>query len=953
MVEGKTVDEEGDGDDAMAVDVPPLAIGDLVEVRRGIKGEMGVLIGMNGGECTSVMFNGHNMIHRETEVAFQVPGWAYSAAVAKNPVSQAVVSQATLGLSPDSRKAMETANIALSSLAHISKFQEAASKYGYEKRAKFGAAWAHFRQTQSNQIVTVDGLARWAFYEAAKDGQQITPTNAELYSAFVFMARDTQHFRPIRPNNIRETREFYLRPAEEVQRIQWLWSQIRGNTAQQTQSDTSKSAPTEMGGFLEKCKKLVEAYRGQSTSASVAFTPVDGLFIGALIFAAVENTGSFQSPYRNIASGITKALYPLYPARSNDVQYAEVLKEIRVWRAWENVAMYKASPKGRINTLEGHGMVDWADSVWEEANLWGGKLLDVGSFEFDKDGKLSVKSGREDPNPLRTERKPNQSVIDLVKSKVLVPDTPYLPDFYPADPCAAHRRDFGDAPVFVIDSPTAHELDDGISIEETPSGTWMHVHIADPTAYLPPNNPLALIAQLRGNSVYLPERIYPMMPEEISHTRFDLRKSQCAMTFSAKIGEDGEITDYRVSPSIVRNVKIIHYDDVDDVLDWSNVYGIDKPEGDSMRWVTDTFKARGIKGPGIWNEKANKIDAESAKALVKLQKLARRHLESRLRRGGFISDQPDFELKVTPYPLSIAPPKPTKPIYAAPEEQPTIRLNPYCASHLSPAHLFVSEAMVIGGRVAAKYCIDHKVPAAYRSQSPVESNNINAESQALLHKVMASRDPASGVIPYLDFIKLLPFMPAAKVGTHPGGHASMGIPGPRDPLGGPTTSEMVGYVKVTSPLRRFGDMVMHWNIKSGILRERWAFDEGLVSGIVGRLVEMERKTKTLDGRTSKHWVAEWVRRREVLSRKNGGIAWEKEQGMWKDGWKGLSMPTISEGDTPLRDQRRAFDGFEGAPEYNVLIQGTRDGVVGVGVVSELGGAECRVARIGGLGDGAG
>ncbi|KAJ3037287.1 hypothetical protein HK097_003553, partial [Rhizophlyctis rosea] len=835
LVETKAADDEGEVDEAMAVDVPPLAVGDLVEIRRGNRGEMGILIKMSGGECTSVLFNGHIIIHREPEVCFQVAGWAYSPAVTKNPISAAAVSSATIGLSPDSQAALKAANIPPSTLAHIVRFQEAATKYAYEKRDKLSSAWANF-EVRGTKILTVDGLARWAFYDPQPDDSPlITPTNAELYASYNHLARQTDQFRPLRPNRIRETREFYVRPAAEVQKIKWLWSQVRaGNSARSSSSQPAQPSAfsSDLTAFLDKSKTLITWYRATNgiptpdkPVPSVTFTSIDRLFISALISAAVENVGTFFSPYKNIAFAIMRALYPLYNSRGGDMDVQVMIKEIGVWRSWENVGMLKASPKGRLEHLEGHGMAEWADAVWEEAKVAGGVMLDLGVFEYDEAGGLVVRKMEGELNPLKGGTI-DEKVLDLVKSKVEVPTSPYLPDFYTQDPCASIRRDFGNTPVYVIDDPNAHELDDGISIEETPNGTWMHIHIADPTAYIPPNNPTSLIAQLRGNSVYLPERHYPMMPEQLSKMRFDLGVSQCAMTFSAKIGEDGEIVDYNVSPSIIRNAKIIHYDDVDDVLDWSNVYGIDRAEGGRAKWVGDTFQARGVKGAGIHNDTANKIDEEAAKTLRTLQGLARRHYEARLRRGGFLSDQPDYSVRLRPYPLDFLPAKSERLVYEGAVKAPTITVNPYKAGHLSPAHLFVSEAMVVGGRVAAKFCSDRKVPAAYRTQMQVRDNGLDAQSLNILDEVMKRRDERSGVIPYEEFRRLLRFMPGAKVTTKPGPHSSMGIPGPRDEVNGATESEVCGYVKVTSPLRRYKDMVVHWNIKANLLGQPYPFEEG-------------------------------------------------------------------------------------------------------------------------------
>ena len=75
------------------------------------------------------------------------------------------------------------------------------------------------------------------------------------------------------------------------------------------------------------------------------------------------------------------------------------------------------------------------------------------------------------------------------------------------------RHDFGDMPVYTIDDASAHELDDGISIEETEGGTtWLHIHIANPSAFLHPESHISTLARLRQTTLYLPDRMCPMLP---------------------------------------------------------------------------------------------------------------------------------------------------------------------------------------------------------------------------------------------------------------------------------------------------------------------------------------------------------------------------------------------------------------------------------------------------------
>ncbi|KAJ3297589.1 hypothetical protein HK104_000329 [Borealophlyctis nickersoniae] len=962
----KPVDEELEPEESL---VPPLAPGDLVEIRRGINVYVGILAGIAGSDCHTVLYNGHSLLHRETDVVFQVPGWAFSPLVNRPAGSEALSNLSTVGLSAHSQMLLEKANIKTTAISHIEKFREAADKYAYDGREKLGRAWAHFAHKLKATSITVDELARWAFYpEESQRGPLenkaalVTPTGAELFAAFSFMARTSGQFRPARASLIRQSREFYLREVEEVEKLRWLWEQIRGHSPHKQTAESGLSSPLlpsrspELASFLDKARTTVTWSREaggvptpEKPIPEVVFTAVDRIFIDALKSAAMETDGVFQSPYKNASLvGIIKPLYPLYDAKPHDSHIVHLLKEIGVWLPFENTVISRTSPKGRLAALEGHGLNKWADDVWEEARVWGAKLLEMGEFQFDEQGKFKLKSSSQGPQPLKAVGSPNKETLEFVRSRVIVPNEPAASAYYTSDPCANIRRDFGSAPVFVIDDPTAHELDDGISVEKTSSGTWIHVHIADPTAYIPPNHPLSLVAQLRGNSVYLPERNYSMMPEVLSDERFNLGRSQCAMTFSARLGSDGDIIDYAVMPAILRNVKILHYDDVDDVLDWSDIYGVRQKELERTPWVAQALKARGVNGPGIPHSKAKGLDEASSKLLLEIQKQMLQHLRFRVNRGGYLSDRQDFSIRTEPYPLATTPLPHTRPVFLPPEQHPTIVLNPNRASHLAPSHIMVSEAMVLAGRVASKFCIDNGIPAGFRVQPSILE--AHPEESELVAKVLSRRDPISGVIPLLDFQKLLPIMPAATMTTKPMGHYSMGIPGPRDVKAGPGMSEVAGYVKVTSPLRRFKDMVMHWQIKQFLLApnkggvRQYLYDESKLQSVIPSMHSLEKRTRALCQKTDRLWVSELVRRREIAARQG------KDDG--SEGMRGGTLRVKPVSYAPLQEQigRTGFGGKRqeiptmngldsGAshPRYTCLVTGMRPQ-----------GAMCSIVELGGF-----
>ena len=91
-------------------------------------------------------------------------------------------------------------------------------------------------------------------------------------------------------------------------------------------------------------------------------------------------------------------------------------------------------------------------------------------------------------------------------------------DFYTSDPLTEIREDFGNTPIYCIDSETAHEIDDGISINTSTDGEKyiISVHVANPTSYLKPFSTISNIAFNKGSTTYLPEGPSMMLPNIIS-----------------------------------------------------------------------------------------------------------------------------------------------------------------------------------------------------------------------------------------------------------------------------------------------------------------------------------------------------------------------------------------------------------------------------------------------------
>ncbi|HEY3131502.1 MAG TPA: VacB/RNase II family 3'-5' exoribonuclease [Acidobacteriota bacterium] len=130
------------------------------------------------------------------------------------------------------------------------------------------------------------------------------------------------------------------------------------------------------------------------------------------------------------------------------------------------------------------------------------------------------------------------------------------------------REDLRQEPIVTIDGETARDFDDAISIERRSDGFLLGVHIADVSHYVAPGSPIDTEAFLRGTSVYFPDRAIPMLPESLSNDVCSLKPDQDRLTLSVfmNVGEEGKVTDYRFSRSVIRSRARMTYTAVRKIL---------------------------------------------------------------------------------------------------------------------------------------------------------------------------------------------------------------------------------------------------------------------------------------------------------------------------------------------------------------------------------------------------
>lgn len=125
----------------------------------------------------------------------------------------------------------------------------------------------------------------------------------------------------------------------------------------------------------------------------------------------------------------------------------------------------------------------------------------------------------------------------------------------------ARRVDLRDTFIFTIDPDDARDFDDAINVERTGQGWKVGIHIADVSHFIRPKSPLDREAQSRGNSVYLADRVIPMLPEALSNGLCSLRPDEDHFTFSvfAEINRKGKVISARFAKSIIRSKARLTY----------------------------------------------------------------------------------------------------------------------------------------------------------------------------------------------------------------------------------------------------------------------------------------------------------------------------------------------------------------------------------------------------------
>ncbi|KAI0319199.1 hypothetical protein OF83DRAFT_1240972 [Amylostereum chailletii] len=552
-------------------------------------------------------------------------------------------------------------------------------------------------------------------------------------SAFLHLAvQDHLMARPhefiAHPSSYLTAQFFHVRPRSQVDRINAVVDMVRNNDKR-----LKEFAIRARHTILELRKRSTTGHGPPSSTPApdLAFNDVDHLIIRFMV-DAFQQMRSFQvDPYATLVCSFIKSV-DLYDGVVDPDQHLQFLRDLGVLAPWQDTTSLR----------------------WDLH-----EMVEEPATESSAAPTKPVKRGSSDA--------------------YLSPD-----EFYPSDRLESVRHDFGDLPVYVVDDFGAKELDDGISVESIPSepdNLWLHVHIADPTALLHPNHVSVRRAARLNQTIYFPNLFMPMLPDSVMQASLGSGGGQPerVLTFSAKIDPQGEIMEHKVRAGIVRNLRLLKYDEVDHAMSFdppASFHPFGAPPPHPM--PTDLLPAADLDNFHL------------------LQTIASRAVARRLRHPTFLWTAPSAKVTLSPSSLPSTPGVSSHPsLYQGFPDM------TYTATVLlegsQGSRRIVAECAVIAGMVASRFGLERGLPLVRRClQDPVGLEDIS--------DILATRDE-NGVVDSVRVHQSQMVIPKVTSSLEAGGHWQLAIP------------SGVGYTRATSPMRRYPDLVTHWQIKHALL----------------------------------------------------------------------------------------------------------------------------------------
>ena len=343
------------------------------------------------------------------------------------------------------------------------------------------------------------------------------------------------------------------------------------------------------------------------------------------------------------------------------------------------------------------------------------------------------------------------------------------------------RQDLREKFIVTIDPDDARDFDDAIDVDQIDNGWRLGVHIADVSAYVTPNSELDREARRRGNSVYLPDRVIPMLPERLSNGVCSLNPSVDRLTFSALIEFDknGRAKNARFARSVIRSAKRLTYKDAFAIL-------------------------------------KSKPSDELSRRLHTAWELASLLRKKRFEHGSLDLDFPEVKVYVD---------QNGKPVRLERVEN-------------DESHQLIEEFMLAANEAVARELRHRSIPTIYRVHEDPDPEKLGEYREFILsfgYKV-GDLSNRKEVQRFLASIRGKPEEQALKIGLLKSLKRARYA---AQPLGHYGLSK-ANYLHFTSPIRRYADLIVHRTLAELNLSRRSKIDIGQLESLADHISDTER-----------------------------------------------------------------------------------------------------------------
>jgi ribonuclease R len=389
------------------------------------------------------------------------------------------------------------------------------------------------------------------------------------------------------------------------------------------------------------------------------------------------------------------------------------------------------------------------------------------------------------------------------------------------------REDLRHLPIVAIDPADARDHDDAVWAEATDKGWNAIVAIADVGFYVRPGSALDREARKRGNSVYFPDRVVPMLPETLSADVCSLKEGvdRAALVAHLTIGTDGQIAGWRFARAVVRIAANIAYEDAQAAIDGAEPQGLGALVDSALRPLWACWRA---------------LNAARAK---------REPLELDLPERRVMLDERGRILSV------------------APRE----RLD---------AHKLIEDFMIAANVAAAKALEAKQAPVMYRVHEPPSREKLVALKEYL--KTFEVEFALGQVVRPATFNRIL-----ARVGDADFRPQVMEqiLRSQTQAYYAPVNAGHFGlalgsYAHFTSPIRRYADLLVHralagaWGLAPAIAETRLTPGESAAMDLIGEAISnLERRAMEAERETIDRYVAAYLSERvgELVATRITGV----------------------------------------------------------------------------------